>query len=116
MRFDSYIREIVSKLSNPMGLPDTPPWVKPLTGIYIMILMKLICTCLSHCSSVISRAKITTLVLLVLIEFWLLAGNIATFFQPSTICFMHWIFLYIDCESKIVYLPFEYNYHILARV
>ena len=32
MRFDSYIREIVSKLSNPMGLPDTPPWVKPLTG------------------------------------------------------------------------------------
>ena len=29
---------------------------------------------------------------------------------------MHWIFLYIDCESKIVYLPFEYNYHILARV
>ena len=24
---------------------------------------------------------------------------------------MHWIFLYIDCESKIVYLPFEYNYH-----
>ena len=29
---------------------------------------------------------------------------------------MHWIFLYIECESKIVYLPFEYNYHILARV
>ena len=29
---------------------------------------------------------------------------------------MHWIFLYIDCESKIVYLPFEYNYLILARV
>ena len=29
---DSYIRKIVSKLSNPMGLPDTPPWVKPLTG------------------------------------------------------------------------------------
>ena len=32
MKFDSYIREIVSKLSNPMGLPNTPPWVKPLTG------------------------------------------------------------------------------------
>ena len=32
MRFDSYIREIVSKLSNPVGVPDTPPWVKPLTG------------------------------------------------------------------------------------
>ena len=32
MRFDSYIREIVSKLSNPTGLPDTPPWVKPLAG------------------------------------------------------------------------------------
>ena len=27
-----------------------------------------------------------------------------------------WIFLYIDSESKIVYLPFEYNYHILTRV
>ena len=26
MSFDSYIREIVSKLSNPVGLPDTPPW------------------------------------------------------------------------------------------
>ena len=64
MRFDSYIREIVSKLSNPMGLPDTPRWVKWTQTIdwYIMILMKLICTCLSHCSSDISRAKITTLV------------------------------------------------------
>ena len=32
MRFDRHIREIVSKLSNPVGLPDTSPWVKPLTG------------------------------------------------------------------------------------
>ena len=32
MRFDSYIREIVLKISNPVGLPNTPPWVKPLTG------------------------------------------------------------------------------------